>query len=59
MGGAGSVWGALIGILLIGVLRSGVILMDIPFVPADNFPAVVGANIVIAVILNNWFRSRA
>jgi simple sugar transport system permease protein len=59
MGGAGSVWGALIGILLIGVLRTGVILMDIPFVPADNFPAVVGATIVVAVILNSWFRSRA
>jgi simple sugar transport system permease protein len=59
MGGSGSIWGALIGILLIGVLRTGVILMDIPFVPADNFPAVVGATIVAAVILNYWFRSRA
>ena len=59
MGGSGSIWGALIGILLIGVLRSGVILLDIPFVPADNFPAVVGATIVAAVLLNYWFRSRA
>jgi len=59
MGGSGSIWGALIGILLIGMLRTGVILLDIPFVPADNFPAVVGATIVAAVILNTWFRSRA
>ena len=48
-----------VGFLLIGVLRTGVSLLDIPAVPADNFPAVVGVTIVLAVILNNWFRSRA
>lgn len=58
-GGAGSIWGALIGVLLISALRTGVILLDIPFIPADNFEAVVGATIVAAVILNNWIRSRA
>ena len=57
-GGAGSIWGALIGVLLISTLRTGVVLLDIPFIPADNFPAVVGATIVVAVILNNWLRSR-
>jgi simple sugar transport system permease protein len=58
-GGAGSIWGALIGVLLISALRTGVVLLDIPFVPADNFQAVVGATIVAAVILNHWLRSRS
>jgi len=58
-GGAGSIWGALIGVLLISALRTGVILLDIPFVPADNFQAVVGVTIVVAVILNHWLRRRA
>jgi len=58
-GGGGSIWGALIGVLLISTLRTGVVLLDIPFIPADNFPAVVGVTIVLAVILNNWLRSRA
>lgn len=58
-GGYGSVWGALIGILVINILRSGVILLKIPFIPADNFPAVVGATIIAAVILNNYLRSRS
>jgi simple sugar transport system permease protein len=58
-GGYGSIWGALIGVLLISALRTGVILLDIPFIPADNFSAVVGVTIVAAVILNNWIRSRS
>ncbi len=58
-GGYGSIWGALIGVLLISTLRTGVVLLDIPFIPADNFPAVVGVTIVAAVILNNWLRSRS
>jgi ribose/xylose/arabinose/galactoside ABC-type transport system permease subunit len=58
-GGYGSIWGALIGVLLISALRTGVVLLDIPFIPADNFPAVVGATIVAAVILNNWIRTHS
>ena len=58
-GGSGSIWGAFIGVLLISALRTGVVLLKIPFIPADNFPAVVGVTIVAAVILNNWLRSRA
>ena len=58
-GGSGSIWGALIGVLLISALRTGVVLLDLPFIPADNFDAVVGATIVGAVILNNWLRRRA
>jgi simple sugar transport system permease protein len=57
-GGAGSIWGALVGAILISTLRTGVVLMDIPFIPADNFEAVVGVTIIGAVILNNWLRSR-
>lgn len=58
-GGYGSVWGAIIGVLIISVLRSGVILMNLPLVPADNFPAVVGVTIIASVILNNYLRTRA
>jgi simple sugar transport system permease protein len=57
-GGSGSIWGALVGVLLISTLRTGVVLLDLPFVPADNFPAVVGVTIVAAVILNYWLRGR-
>jgi len=57
-GGAGNIWGALIGALTISMLRTGVVLMDIPFIPADNFEAVVGVTIILAVILNNYLRRR-
>lgn len=57
-GGAGSIWGALIGALTISMLRTGVVLMDIPFIPADNFEAIVGVTIILAVILNNYLRNR-
>ncbi len=58
-GGSGSIIGGLIGVLLISALRSGVVLLNIPFIPADNFEAVVGATIVGAAILNHWIRGRA
>ncbi len=58
-GGYGSVWGALVGVLLISVLRSGVILMNFTLIPADNFPAVVGVTIIASVIFNNWLRNRS
>ena len=58
-GGWGSIWGGLIGILLISLLRSSVILMKVPFIPPDNFPAVVGVTIVGAVVLNNYLRTRS
>jgi simple sugar transport system permease protein len=51
-GGAGSIWGALIGALIISTLRTGVVLMNIPFIPADNFEAIVGVTIVLAAIFN-------
>ncbi|PKO06472.1 MAG: hypothetical protein CVU41_07055 [Chloroflexi bacterium HGW-Chloroflexi-3] len=58
-GGYGSVWGAIIGILIINMLRSGVILLKIPFISADNFPAIVGVTIIAAVIFNNYLRNRS
>ena len=58
-GGWGSIWGALVGIVMINMLRSGVILLDISFIPADNFPAVVGVTIIGAAILNDYLRNRS
>jgi ribose/xylose/arabinose/galactoside ABC-type transport system permease subunit len=57
-GGSGSIWGALVGALIISTLRTGVVLMDIPFIPADNFEAVVGVTIVLAAILNIYLSNR-
>ncbi len=56
-GGSGSIIGALLGVLIISTLRTGVVLADL--VPADNFEAIVGATIVGAAIFNNWIRSRS
>jgi len=58
-GGSGSIIGALLGILIISMLRTGIILMDVPFIPADNFVAVVGVTIVIAAVFNYWIRRQA
>ncbi len=55
-GGSGSIVGALIGVLLISTLRTGVVLTNI--ISADNFTAVVGATIVGAAILNDAIRQR-
>ncbi|MHB1384935.1 MAG: ABC transporter permease, partial [Bellilinea sp.] len=57
-GGSGSIWGALVGALIISTLRTGVVLMDIPFIPADNFEAVVGVTIILAAILNVYISNR-
>jgi simple sugar transport system permease protein len=58
-GGAGSIWGALVGALIISTLRTGVVLMDIPFIPADNFEAIVGVTIILAAILNTYLSRRS
>jgi ribose/xylose/arabinose/galactoside ABC-type transport system permease subunit len=58
-GGSGSIVGALLGVLIISMLRTGVILMDVPFIPADNFVAVVGVTIVVAAVFNYWIRRQA
>jgi len=56
-GGSGSIIGALLGVLIISTLRTGVVLANL--IPADNFEAIVGATIVGAAIFNNWIRSRS
>jgi simple sugar transport system permease protein len=56
-GGSGSIIGALLGVLIISTLRTGVVLTNL--IPADNFEAIVGATIVGAAIFNNWIRSRS
>jgi simple sugar transport system permease protein len=56
-GGTGSIIGALLGVLIISMLRTGVVLTDL--IPADNFEAIVGVTIIGAAIFNNWLRSRA
>jgi len=58
-GGSGSILGALLGVLTISMLRTGVVLLNLPFIPADNFVAVVGVTIVLAAIFNNWIRKQA
>jgi len=54
-GGFGSIVGALLGILLIALLRTGTILLGLP---SDNFEAIVGVTIVGAALLNDWIRDR-
>jgi simple sugar transport system permease protein len=56
-GGTGSIIGALLGVLIISMLRTGVVLTDL--IPADNFEAIVGVTIIGAAMFNNWLRSRA
>lgn len=58
-GGSGSIVGALLGVLIISMLRTGVVLLNLPFIPPDNFEAIVGVTIVGAAIFNNWVRSRS
>ena len=55
-GGSGSVIGALLGVLIISMLRTGVVLMGLP---SDNFVAIVGVTIVIAAVFNYWIRRQA
>lgn len=56
-GGSGSVVGALLGVLIISMLRTGVVLANL--IPADNFEAIVGVTIVGAAIFNNWISKRS
>lgn len=56
-GGSGSIIGALLGALIISMLRTGVVLANL--IPADNFEAIVGVTIVGAAIFNNWIRKQS
>lgn len=54
-GGSGSIWGALIGVILVSTLRTSAVLLGLP---ADNFESIVGVCIIGAVVLNNWMRQK-
>lgn len=56
-GGSGSIIGALLGVLIISMLRTGVVLTNL--IPADNFEAIVGVTIVGAAIFNHWVREQS
>lgn len=56
-GGSGSIVGALLGVLIISMLRTGIVLTDL--LPADNFEAIVGVTIIAAAIFNHWIRGKS
>lgn len=58
-GGSGSIVGGLLGVVTISMLRTGVVRLNLSFIPADNFAAVIGVTIVVAAIFNNYIRRRA
>jgi simple sugar transport system permease protein len=55
-GGYGSAIGAMLGALIIGMVRQGVVFAG---VSADWFLAFMGAMLIIAVLINNFIRRRA
>ncbi len=55
-GGYGSAIGAMLGALIIGMVRQGVVFAG---VSADWFLAFMGAMLIIAVLINNYIRRRA
>lgn len=55
-GGYGSAVGAMLGALIIGMVRQGVVFAG---VSADWFLVFMGAMLIIAVLINNFIRSRA
>lgn len=56
-GGWGSIFGSMIGILLISTLRTAVVLLNL--ISADNFDAIVGVTIVAAAVINQMIRNRS
>ncbi len=55
-GGYGSAIGAMLGALIIGMVRQGVVFAG---VSADWFLVFMGAMLIIAVLINNYIRSSA
>jgi simple sugar transport system permease protein len=54
-GGYGSVAGAALGALALGMARQGIVFADIN---ADWYKIAIGTLLLVAVILNNWIRRR-
>jgi simple sugar transport system permease protein len=55
-GGYGSAIGAVLGALIFGMVRQGIVFAG---VDADWFQVFLGAMLVVAVLINNWIRRRA
>jgi len=55
-GGYGSVYGAAIGALILGMVQQGIVFTQIS---TDWFRAVLGSMLLAAVLLNNYLRQRA
>lgn len=55
-GGYGSVTGAVVGALIFGMVRQGIVITG---VDADWFQVFLGGVLVAAVVLNDWVRRRA
>ncbi|MEI6915707.1 MAG: ABC transporter permease, partial [Armatimonadota bacterium] len=52
-GGRGSIFGAFLGAAIMGVIRNGLVLMD---VRSDRHPGVIGLVIIVAVLFDTWRR---
>jgi ribose transport system permease protein len=54
LGGSGSVWGTLLGAIIMGVIRNGLVLMNI----SSNLQRLIIGLIIIAAVLLDTFRNR-
>lgn len=54
-GGRGSIWGTILGLLIIGVVRNG---LTLAFVPLQVQAVFIGLILIGAVTLNGWLRRR-
>jgi rhamnose transport system permease protein len=55
-GGSGSIVGALLGLLIIGILRYG---LELSGVRSDQLIIVVGALLIVMAVFNEWMASKA
>lgn len=54
-GGRGTIWGTVLGLLIIGVVRNG---LTLAFVPLPVQAVFVGLILIVAVAFNQWLRHR-